>query len=91
MNILPKGFIGWTFWLMHGLETFVLTILFANIFGIPVDHCESLILLNCAISPALVIISFLVRHLNDWEAAFGLFVGVLGILLIFLLLPALNC
>lgn len=48
MKVFPKDTIEWALWLMHGLETFILTIFIATILGIRVECNESLNYLNTA-------------------------------------------
>jgi len=93
MKVFPKGTIGWALWLMHGLETFVLTIFFAVICGIRVEYAifgENLIRLNCITTLVIFIISFIMLLFNKREAHIGLAIGMVGVAMAFMLLPALN-
>lgn len=93
MKVFPSDTEGWALWLMHGLETFILVIFMATIFGIRVEYGiygERLILLNCVITPALIIMSIVMFFMNKREATIGLEISMVGIAMVLWLLPALN-
>lgn len=93
MKVYPKDTIGLVLWMMHGLEAFILNIFLATIFGIQVEYGiygERIIILNCFITPALILISTIMLLVNKLEAKAGLVIGALGITMVFFLLPALS-
>jgi hypothetical protein len=92
MRVFPKGIIGWVLWMMHGFEAFILTIFLATICGLRVEYGiygERLIVLNCLITAALIVMSIIMLFRNKLEANAGLATGVLGIAMVLWLLPAL--
>jgi hypothetical protein len=93
MRMFPNSKIGCTLWLMHALETFILTISSAIYLGIRIEYAlyaELIVLAHCLITPILIVVSFSMLRVKNEAATVGLAIGVVGVATIFWLVAALN-